>query len=130
MGRMWAWFQRREKEAGKDKKEEERGEEEKASREEEEEGEEGERERREMSDKSLEVNMERENKASLVNYQVPQGHAHTGNHAHTGSHSHSLTPQSKCDSSLLEGPTPANTYGFKISQSEVASTCDTHEVTM
>lgn len=42
-----------------------------------------------------------------------------------------FTPVSlKRDTSQLEGPTPQNTYGFKISQSAFATSCDTHEVYM
>jgi hypothetical protein len=36
----------------------------------------------------------------------------------------------KRDTSQLEGPTPQNTYGFKISQSALATSSGTHEVVM
>lgn len=36
----------------------------------------------------------------------------------------------KRDTSQIEGPTPQNSYGFKISQSAFASSSDTHEVIM
>lgn len=36
----------------------------------------------------------------------------------------------KRDTSQLEGPTPQNSYGFKISQSAFAASSDMHEVSM
>ena len=41
-----------------------------------------------------------------------------------------FTPVSelKRDTSQLEGPTPNNTYGFKVSQSALPLSCDSHEV--
>ena len=49
-------------------------------------------------------------------------------HAHAHTHTHTQLPftQLKKETSQLEGPSPNNTYGFKISQS--ALPCDSHEV--
>ncbi len=40
----------------------------------------------------------------------------------------SLCGTGKRDNSELEGPTPSNTYGFKVSQSALPARSDSHQV--
>lgn len=68
---------------------------------------------------------------SFTSYQVPKLEKAVDLEPATAFNEKSILDTSlKRDTSQIEGPTPQNTYGFKISQSAFASSSDTHEVIM
>ena len=68
---------------------------------------------------------------SFISYQIPKLERAVDLEAVAASNEKSILDTTlKRDTSQIEGPTPQNSYGFKISQSAFASSSDTHEVIM
>lgn len=65
---------------------------------------------------------------SFTSYQIPKPERGVELEPATPSNKKSILDTTERDTSQIEGPTPQNSYGFKISQSAFASSSDTHEV--